>query len=325
MATLTINFQATTTGVHHIGYRSALDPANTYTVLDVDVIVPGAQAVDIDVSHNMYCADQGMGYHYYVIAACQDQTDSNADGVPDIALTDTVQLQQQVDPCIEHVFTCQYVPIASVNIDTAGVTCNDGTYTLDIAGGGELEAANIEVVVSGNVATSINIIDPGKYQSAPTLTIPAAASCGTDPTFTATLGNCPLLDLRDYICGQNSDLSAVPEYTLTQGEIVRFYANEAAVAGLPDNFTESGSDYAHCQPCSKGTVTVPGATAGQGKISYQTCWDGTNAAGDIVLVTRVVNFGDTIDLGCILPDSFISDQGTLDAAINLSTVGCDYS
>ena len=50
MATLTINFNANTTGDHYVGYKETnMDPPNTYTVITVNVAAPGPQSVDIDI------------------------------------------------------------------------------------------------------------------------------------------------------------------------------------------------------------------------------------------------------------------------------------
>lgn len=324
MASFIVNFNANTTGIHHVGYRTYNDPANTYTVIDHNVVVTGAQMVEIPVPGNLYCADSDIEYDVYVIAACMDQTDGNADGVPDLALTQTITLAQQTDPCILTEIECVAVAIDSVVIATAGSGCTDGVYALGFSAppGDEVEAAVGTVTITAGVAVSVNITNNGKYKTTPTVT-DTTPGCGVQPTYTATLeATCPTLTLADYDCGTNADLSEDSEYDLAIGDTVELCVDVATLAGLPDNFESTQDTNCHCEACQNATVSVPGATTGVGKVTYQTCWDGNNPNGALVLVSQEVHWDDTIDLGCVIPETITMDDGTLDASISVSYGSC---
>jgi hypothetical protein len=119
MATLTINFQANTTGDHYVGYREIhMDPPNTYTVITVNVLTPGLQSAVINIDGSLYCGD--LHYSGYIIADCQNQTDSNTDGIPDTAITWSQTIAAQVDPCVLTTFTCSNVAVQSIDLNIVG-------------------------------------------------------------------------------------------------------------------------------------------------------------------------------------------------------------
>ena len=329
MASFDINFNANTTGDHYIGYRTYNDPANMYTVITVTVATPGLQAVTIDVPGNLYCAHSDIEYSGYIIAACQDQIDGNADGIPDLALTWTVTLLQQTDPCIKTDILCESVPIASITIDDNGTgSCApDGVYPLtitEVTPGDEIVAANIDVTVTGGVVVSYTINNPGQYKVAPNLTH-AITGCSSPAAFTAVMGSCPVLNLGNHDCQNQNDLTGIPDYTLDLGETARICADTSTLGSLASNFiTTTVTDVSddgncHCESCTNVTVEPTGATSGAGKVTYQTCWDESNPIGSAVLmVTQIVNWNNTINLGCIIEDTLVMDQGTLDQPIVVS-------
>ena len=65
MADFTINFQANTSGDHYVGYRTYDSAPSTYTIITVNVVTPGPQAVDINIPGSLYCADLGIRYTGY--------------------------------------------------------------------------------------------------------------------------------------------------------------------------------------------------------------------------------------------------------------------
>jgi hypothetical protein len=136
------------------------------------------------------------------------------------------------------------------------------------------------------------------------------------------LGDCPALLVSDYECTNHVDLSADSEYTLALGEDLRACLDPDLLTGLPEYFEATDEGNCHCSTCRKVMASVAGGTTGQGKITYQCCWDGTGKYSAVLMVSRIINFDDVIDLGCILPDTIITDQGTLDQPITFAMVAC---
>lgn len=93
MATMTITFRPTTTGIHKVGYKTFEDV--DYNIIDVDVQEPMPALVNavIPITANLYCADNGVDVDWYIIPECMDDTDSNNDGVPDLAISGTYTVQ----------------------------------------------------------------------------------------------------------------------------------------------------------------------------------------------------------------------------------------
>lgn len=420
MAKFTINFQANTTGNHYIGYRTYNDPVNTYTVETINVIgpVPSSESLEIEVPGNLYCADDDILYEGYIIAACQNQRDSNNDGIPDLAITWSTLLVQQTDPCKEVTIKCDNTPLDYIEILTpgagyttasvsftgggggtgaeataflgdgvitavlgdgfgAGYSEGDGTQTnIPLIGIGQvpLNAGNlgtVDVTFLSGAITNIVINTPGSgYISTenPVTIDNSALAIGTAPSVeesitltcagsfadevdhiditnpgsgytvtprvvitgdgaAATAGavmtqECPSLDLRDYDCGSSAELSNTPEYVIGVKEDITICADIASLATLPSNFTYTDNGNCHCEECRSVTVSCPGATTGTGTISYQTCWDNSGDYTAFTLVTRNINWDETIELGCILPNTLFLDDGNLDQPIVPSDVTC---
>jgi len=132
MAKLTINFNANTTGIHYIGYRTHMDTVDTFTVLQKVITTPGSTFVEIPVDGSLYCRE--LHYSGYIIAGCQlqDETtlkdtgvvaaadDADANKIPDAALTWSQTLAVQTDPCIETTIVCDNVPINTLTLNDGG-------------------------------------------------------------------------------------------------------------------------------------------------------------------------------------------------------------
>lgn len=326
---ITIEFNATTTGDHYLGWRTYNDPGtpNTYNVITINVTTPGVQTVEIEVDGNLYCAYAGILYEGYIIAACQDQTDSNGDGVPDIAVPWSVLAEQQVDPCKQNLIECIATAIESVSIDSSGTSQGDGTYPLtitEVTPGDEVAAADIDVTVVGSTVTGVIINDPGLYKAAPTLTLPGGPE--PYPSFTASLfETCPEIDLTDYVCAQVSNLeAATPTYSLEIGQGSTLCVDEDSLVGLPDGYdvTAAAIENCHCETCNKVTISFPGASTGIGKLSYQRCWDEEDPGDQLKLVTQTIDYNDTLVLDCVIAATVIVDKGTIDASVSLVTEPC---
>lgn len=317
MSTFTINFQANTLGIHYVGYRTYNDSPNTYTVINVNVIALGTQSVTIDVPGNLYCAYDGIEYTGYIIAACQDQTDGNQDGIPDIAVQWTLTMPVQDDPCQKTVITCIAVPIFSIDFASSPTSCTPGTYSVvfsEVTPGDEVSPAEAEVTVDGGGALSVVLIDVGLYKAVPTAAV-TITNCSVPVDFTIVLyPNCDDLLLSDYACANHNDVSEDSGYEIVLGESVEICADPAALADLSIAFSAYDDGNCHCDACKKVIIDVPGAASGVGKITYQTCWDGSNPYGSVMMVSQVINWDDVLTLGCILPDTLVIDEGTLDAS-----------
>lgn len=118
MATMTITFRPTTTGIHKVGYKTFEDV--DYNIIDVDVQEPMPALVNavIPITANLYCADNGVDVDWYIIPECMDDTDSNNDGVPDLAISGTYTVQ----PVPEHWIKCKITIDRSVDLMT--FACN---------------------------------------------------------------------------------------------------------------------------------------------------------------------------------------------------------
>lgn len=337
MATLTINFQANTLGDHYIGWRTYNDPdpadPTAFNVITFDVTSIGPQAVPITVDGNLYCANDDITYYGYIIAACQDQTDGNSDGIPDLALTWTITMVEQTDPCQKTSLTCA-VPIAKVDVDAGGTGCvpAGATYQLVVVPAtqdSEISPASVECTVdAGGAITLITVLVPGLYTAAPTVIFnPLDFDCApVSPSFIVTMETspCAAVDVSTYSCAGHGELdTSVPIYDLTMGETVEFCADPTSLAGLPAEMVATDLGNCHCDECKHVTISCPTATTGAGHITYQTCWNPlNNGYTAIYMITRILNWDDTIDLGCILPDTLIIDIGTIDQPATTVEVVC---
>ena len=323
MATLSINFQANTTGIHHIGYKTYNDVS--YTVLNLDVTVPGSQTVVIDVPANLYCAHSDVLYTGYVIAECMDQTDSNSDDIPDLAITWSVTLVSVADPCTKVDIQCSAVKISSVNIVFAGNLCApDDDYSLVFTSspGDEIVPAVGTVTVSGGIVVDIVLTDPGLYMNPPTVsdTIPG---CTDIPVYSIVMEpSCESIMLSDYACASFVNLSGDSSYTIDYGDTVTICGDSVSLGALSNEFTVSPVSNCHCESCQSVVIDATSSTSGSGNITYQTCWDGSNVAGQILMISQVVNFGQTMNLGCILADTLVVNNDSLDTPVVINTTTC---
>lgn len=314
MASFRINFQAQTTGDHYIGYRTYNDPPNTYTVLTVNITgaVPQLAHVDIPVPGNLYCAYDGIAYTGYIIAACEDQTDADMDGIPDVAIQWTVNLLQQTDPCVKTTILCEAVGIDNITYTPGVEGCTpDGTYQFDITEtnpGDEIIPAIIEIDVISGAFAGITMHNPGLYKAAPIITLPPLISdCTPSPVFTAIMDDCPQIDLTDYICAGHTELSGDTLYELPLGTDLELCADTTTLSGLPVGYLATPGDNCHCVSCENVHLEISGT--GFITVSYQRCWD--DDTSPIQLITRQVNAPGSLDLGCIVEDTLYIDETNL--------------
>jgi hypothetical protein len=321
MASFRINFQAQTTGDHYIGYRTYNDPPNTYTVLTVNITgaVPQLAHVDIPVPGNLYCAYDDIVYTGYLIAACQPQTDGNGDGIPDLATQWTVTMAEQTDPCIRTIILCEAVGIASITISNLplNTAAPDGIYNLVITTADPADTildATVQVgVVDGDITGDPTVISPGLYKTGNLIVqLPLALNpVAPDPLFVVTMEDCPPIDLTDYICTGHTELSGDTIYDLALGVELTLCADTSTLGGLPTGYLATEVSNCHCQECKNIIVTTNGSS-GYITISYATCWDGSNPLGaDLTLITREIQFDETVDLGCVVPTTIYIDESNL--------------
>ena len=343
MSNFIINFQANTIGEHFVGWRTYNDvalPFHNIEVANIIAPVPVSTAVYIQIAGNLYCAYDGILYTGYVVAACEltdpdtlkntgvpaPADDTNGNGIPDAAFTWIQTALEQPDPCTKTNILCESVPVSALIIDDNGTSiCDNGIYNLvftEATPGDQIILATGTATVVGGVVISTDVTDGGQYKAPPivTTTIP---NCNSVPTFTAVLvARCTSLNLTPYDCASQNDLTETPDYVVNHGDSIVLCADIASLAALPSEWFATDIGKCHCQDCASVTVDASGSASGVGKISYQTCWDGTNLLGDITLVTQRVDFGSTTQLGCIIPDTIIIFQGTLDVDFVTTSVTC---
>lgn len=329
MSTFTINFNAQFPGQHIIGYRTYNTPVNTYFTVTENITTVGDVSVEIQVPGNLYCAHAGITYDYYVLARCLNETlvDTNLDGVPDFAVTDSITIPQETDPCNVNVIECVAVPISTVTITDDGTSlCTDGTYNVAItaAPGTEISPADITVTVSGGKITSFTIIDGGLYSTNPTLAV-TIPNCSTSPTLTSTLGT-SVLTLDTLVYGE---ITIYDGYGVTHamevGDTLTLAVDPAVVATLGDAFDVSAYsiENCHCNECAKITVNSTDASTGFGKLIYQTCWDQGDSDHALRTIVRKINADVILSLGCILNSTLNILEGTLDGNVTFTTELCE--
>ena len=317
MASFTINFQANTVGDHYIGYRTYNDPPNTYTVITENVSTPGAQAVEIQVPGNVYCGD--IVYDGYVIASCQDQTDTGGNGIPDLAITWTVTLLQQTDPCVYAEITCDNTPIDSVTVTnggTGGYVVGDSITVTEANPGDELVAAVLEVgSETGGIIDTINVINPGSYKSAPTLT---AATGNGDAVLEAVMEACPLINLASIDCLGDDGLAVDPSYTLSLGDSITYCIDILTAGGtLGSQFIINDTDFCHCHTCK--SYLVQNNDSVPRKITFQTCWD-VSQTNFIQTTSVLLAAGQSYNVTCAMEDTLVTENNLF----TINTYPCAY-
>lgn len=303
MASFTLDFNANTVGDHYIGYRTYNDAPNTYTVETINVAVPGPQSIEIQVPGNLYCGQ--IDYDGYIIAACQDQTDSNTNGIPDAAVIFNVVLNKQTDPCVYTEIKCDNAPISSVLITNggSGFFVGGSVSVTEANVGDELVPAILEIATvdfSGAI-TGVAIIDPGSYKSTPILSAGAAV-------LEAQMLDCPLLDLRDYDCnGDNANPSDDPIFSLALEEALELCTDVSTLAGLDPRFLATTDTQCHCRECERYSIeNTSGASL---YVTAQTCWDKSHPSStEIVTYTYTIPAGQIVDIGCMMKGTVVLEE-----------------
>lgn len=325
MATLTINFQANTTGDHYVGYREIhMDPPNTYTVLTVNVTTPGATSVDIDIPGSLYCGE--LHYAGYIIAACQSQTDANADGIPDAAITWSNTLLQQTDPCTETEITCDNTPIDGISIDVPGTGYSIGNVitVVEATVGDEVVPATITVATVGGAGeiTTVSIDVAGSYKAAPNLDATGVGN-GDAVLSIAAMAECPEVDLTTIDCAGVQTYTGKTGWTGQLGEVLTICTDQSTLGTLGSQFTAALAGNCKCRGCESVTLDASAATSGGVIVTYNRCWD--TGAGE-VLVVRQVNSGETLtDIDCIIPETLTLSKNSLDTPLVVTYGNCPPS
>ena len=283
MAGFTVNFNANTTGDHYICYRD-IGSGDPFTCVTENVVSVGPNSVSIDVPNNIYCETARL--EGYIIAACQDQTDLNGDGIPDLAITFSVTLPQQTDPCPLYTITCASAGIAAVQVDNTPsanwVSGPEGPFPLVFTDGTAITPATGDIRVDGSDQFTVNIVDPGEYTVAPsTIDLSSFSNylTATPPNFTVLMASCDNLDIRDIDCNGDWGLtSPLPEIAIPFGDSIQTCVDEASLASLPSSFSaEASGSTCHCIDCQGLYITnAVGKTI---TISYQTCWEDNDVDG----------------------------------------------
>ena len=333
MSQIKVKFHANTVGIHHIGYRNPMDPVNVYTVIDYNVTVLGYQEQDIPIIGSLYCAYAGIPYTGYIIAACEDQTDSTSDGIPDLAIMWSVTADYQ-NPHADIVrITCDGGPLSVPGIVITGDgtrACTDGIYNavITFAAGTEIVRAEVKIEVSGGVVISVDVVNGGWYTTAPTLTL-TVPGCTTPITIVTTLvaKSSPFLlkDLANW--GNMLPTTETSEHALFVGDvldvIMDYDAYTTSGVPLPPEYSIAvlPGRCAFCEACHVYNIDMSVTSSGAGKLFYTTCWEGS----PYILKLKVIDLpfdGGTIQINCSAKDSLVLQQDTLDVPPLITEVAC---
>jgi len=328
MATLRINFQANTTGNHIVGYReNYFDLPNTYTTVTLNILTPGPAFVDIIIPGSLYCGQ--LSYSGYIIAECQNQIDSNADGIPDAAVTWSQIIPQQVDPCIETTIICDSVGILTINIIEPGenYTIGDVIPIIESSPGDEVSAGNITVLTvnGGGGITSVSINNTGLYKAIPLLD--ASAVVGWPGVINAQLvvtamSNCPALNIEDFVCATIITNGIKPEWgSFPLGSTYTLCADiEEVIDTLGIQFRAEEVGNCKCRGCERLTLDASAAATGGCTISYNTCWD--RNAGEVLNIVQVSPGDVFTNIACVIPETVQILANDLDTPIVISYTNC---
>lgn len=322
MASLTINFQATTTGNHFVGYREIhTDPAGVFTVITVACPTLGNYNAQIDVDGSLYCEE--LEYEGYIIAECQDQTEGPNAGVPAAAIVWSQVLDQQPDPCTLTTLTCISVAVQSVvvNIQGAGYAVNDVIPFVEATVGDEIAPGFITVASVGALGeiTAITLTDPGLWLAPPNLDATGSGN-GQAQIATDRMAACPDIEMINVAC-TGIDSNNKTGVTLNQGEsIIGCYGTDLEAleqeVGPQIDILQDGN--CKCKGCESITLDATAATTGVAVVQYNRCWD--RGAGEVLVIADLA-FGETIT-DCIITGSYQTTSNNLDQPIAVSSMGC---
>ena len=328
MATLRINFQANTTGNHIVGYReNYFDLPNTYNTVILNILTPGPAFVDIIIPGSLYCGE--LSYSGYIIAECQNQTDSNGDGIPDAAVTWSQNIPQQIDPCIETNIICDSVGILTIDILEPGenYTPGDVIPVVEATIGDQVSPAIITVLTvnGGGGITSVSITNAGLYKATPLLNAAGVSGWpGVTPAqlVVTAMANCPALDIENFVCATIITNGIKPEWESSPlGSIYTLCADiEEVTDTLGIQFRAEEVSNCKCRGCELLTLDASAAATGGCTISYNTCWD--RDAGEVLNIVQV-NPGDVFtNIACVIPETVQVLANDLDTPLVISYTNC---
>lgn len=327
---ITVNFNANTVGDHYLGYNYIGDvniqPVvnfNTryvYDVITVNVTSIGPQTVDIPIYGSLYCAN--ITYFGYVIASCQNQTDSTGNNIPDEAITWSQNLPKQSDPIALTEITCVAVPILTAVISAPPIGCSDGDYPIVVTpanvGDDLITAVGTLTVGSSGSSFFINFTNKGLYKQTPVITIPTLA-CDPSVAVTVTMFQSSIT-LSDYIPtnGTISEPVVNSTYLLSVGDTVQMFTDQTIT--LPDGFESTVISNGHCAGCENLTVDASAATTGSGKVTFNLPWSNINSP--LQLKTVPIQAGQITNMGCVIIGTPTYDFGNLDVTPTTATGAC---
>lgn len=307
---VTVPFIANTIGVHLIEYRGFVN-GNAVTnaiTIDFNVEETGPQEFLFNCYQNLYC--DSITYTGYVIAACQSQADTTANGIPDLAQTWDITIPQETSTLDDLKFTVESSEIDEVILNADPGPCTDGVYFLEfneVTPGDQVEPAGGTLTISGT-SYVVDMTSQGLYKAAPTITV-RNNDCFSVPDFTVTLYKVTI-DLSVYVAASN--LGPVrPIYEKEIGDVFHLAMADASIVTNDRLAVVSEGSY-YCKGCKTAIVNAVASSSGSGKISYQTCWDSSNPEGTAILITMQIVAGVSYTLGNLLEDTITIDNDTLD-------------
>jgi hypothetical protein len=220
-------------------------------------------------------------------------------------------------------FTSGVITSVSLNNAGSGYTSTDREdgITIDYTALAVGTAPSTEAVFNlgtvdgyGDEITNFIMVNLGSgYTVIPNITFGAVTE--ELATTNVVMDSCPSITLSDYDCGTEVNIIGTPDYVLSLSQTLKLCTSVSGLATLPAQFTSSNLGNCHCIDCENVEINMSGTTTGTGKISYQTCWDGSNGSYEsFVLVTNALTGGSAnVNLGCIIGNTLKIEQGTLDA------------
>lgn len=308
MATFTVTFTVNAPDVYTLGWREqGSSAAHTIETQTINTLGVGSFTITIPGTDNIYCDNHN--YEGYIIARCQDQTVDPTTGVPLAAMLFTASFVQQTDPCPMYEIECDQVQIANivVNSGSTGYTVGDVlTFTTSPVSDTVTPAVGTVATVNGSgEITTLSISNFGMYKSVPVIGV--TSSGGSGASFTVQMSVCADMFPSTFACaGTAAGASTYAWQQPSLNESLKICLDTSVLGSLPAGYIATDisptSDTCNCQACKRATVVN---NSGKGlRVQWQTCNDGSEPEGAIVLLTQVLPSSATpVVLGCVIENT----------------------
>jgi hypothetical protein len=317
MATLTINFQANTSGDHYVGYREIhMDPVGVFTVITVNCPTPGNYDAIIPIEGSLYCGP--LHFAGYLVADCQD-LETGIDGYPFGSIQWTQDMAEQLDPCVQTELCCEFLPVPIEDLPVAfgGLSYSLGDilpFVESNPGDEILPGDAIVTAVDGSGAiTGARVNISGLWKDIPTVdaTVHGDGLAIIPPPI--ALSPCPSVNLVNVVCLTVNDKGSDygNQWNPAKGECITLCAKADLVAveaevGPSYEVTQEGN--CKCKGCETIQFTTSGATSGSLTVSYNKCWD--RGSGETLVIVDIPH-GVVSDPECMIFGTYTELENTL--------------